>query len=120
LTAPATAAFARYYMIESLHGKTAAELPDWFHNWRRTGLILWLDDGDGRLAYYGERDPALARANEVFRGGTLGAVELADIEVAHQRWIHTGGASGADGREVLRARGLSGPDQDIIVLATPE
>jgi len=120
LTAPATAAFARYYMIDSLHGKTAAELPDWFHNWRRTGLILWLDDGDGRLSYTGDGDAERARANEVFRGGTLGATELVDIEVAHQRWLDSSGANGADGREVLRARGLSGPDQDIIVLATPE
>jgi cation/acetate symporter len=47
LTAPATAAFARYFMIESLHGKTAAELPDWYRSWSRTGLVLWLDDGDG-------------------------------------------------------------------------
>ena len=30
------------------------------------------------------------------------------------------GTRGADGRAVLRARGLSGPDRDIIVLATPE
>ncbi len=120
LTAPATAAFARYYMIESLHGKSAAELPEWFHNWRRTGLILWLDDGDGRLAYYGERDASLAPRNEVFRGGALGATELADIEVAHQRWLDSGGAVGADGRTLLRTRNLSGPDQDIIVLATPE
>ena len=120
LTAPATAAFARYYMIESLHGKTAAELPGWFHSWRRTGLILWLDDGDGRLAYFGDGDPGRAGANEVFRAGTLGATELADIEVDHQRWLHTAGEAGADGRAALRARGLSGPDQDIIVLATPE
>jgi cation/acetate symporter len=120
LTAPATAAFARYFMIESLHGKSAAELPSWFHNWRRTGLILWLDDGDGRIAYHGERDARLAGNNEIFRAGTLGATELADIEVAHQRWLDSGGAAGADGRQALRARNLSGPDQDIIVLATPE
>ncbi|MEI2698195.1 MAG: hypothetical protein V9E94_07560 [Microthrixaceae bacterium] len=30
LTAPATAAFARYYVFDSLQGKTAAELPDWY------------------------------------------------------------------------------------------
>jgi cation/acetate symporter len=120
LTAPATAAFARYYMIASLHGKATAELPDWFHSWRRTGLILWLDDGDGRLAYHGERHPEQAEANEVFRTGTLGATELADIEVAHRRWLDTQGADGSDGRRALRERNLSGPDQDIIVLATPE
>ena len=50
LTAPATAAFARYFMIDSLNGQTAEELPEWFENWERTGLILWLDDGDGVIS----------------------------------------------------------------------
>jgi cation/acetate symporter len=117
LTAPATAAFARYYMIQSLHGSEAGALPAWFHNWERTGLILWLDDGDGRVAYHG---PAEALRNEIFRTGTTAAAELAEIRVAHERWVASAGAQGSDGRAVLRERGLSGPDGDIIVLATPE
>jgi len=117
LTAPATAAFARLYMIQSLHGHAESELPSWFHNWERTGLILWLDDGDGRVAYHG---PGAAAANEIFRGGKLGAAELGDLRVEHQRWLDSGGAEGRDGRLALRELGLSGPDRDIIVLATPE
>jgi cation/acetate symporter len=117
LTAPATASFARYYMIQSLHGKAQSELPAWFHNWERTGLILWLDDGDGRVAYHG---PAQADRNEIFRSGKIGAAELAGIRVEHQRWLSSGGLEGRDGRDVLRTRGVSGPDPDIIVLATPE
>ena len=117
LTAPATAAFARYYMIQSLHGKAAAELPAWFDNWQRTGLILWLDDGDGRVAYHG---PGAADRNEIFRSGKIGAAELVAIRVEHQKWLSSGGAEGRDGRGVLRERGVSGPDRDIIVLATPE
>lgn len=120
LTAPATAAFARYYMIESLHGRTAEELPAWFRNWSQTGLILWLDDGDGRLEYYGQADPKLAVENELFRSGTLTPAELAAVHVEHQRWLDSEGATGADGRILLRQRGLVGPDRDIIVLATPE
>jgi cation/acetate symporter len=120
LTAPATAAFARYYMIESLHGKTQAELPAWFENWRKTGLILWFDDGDGRLEYYGSADPERAKENELYRSGQLSAGELADIAAAHQRWLAAGGQAGQDARRVLREKGLSGPDRDIIVLATPE
>ncbi len=118
LTAPATGAFARYYMIQSLHGKSAAELPSWFHNWERTGLILWLDDGDGRVAYHGPA--AMDGVNEIFRSGKIGATELADIRVEHQKWLSSDGGAGIDGRQVLRERGLSGPDRDIIVLATPE
>ena len=117
LTAPATAAFARYHMIQSLHGKTGAELPSWYHNWERTGLILWLDDGDGRVAYHG---PQSTTVNEIFRSGNLGASEVAAIRVDHQRWLSSGGAAGRDGRQVLSAAGASGPDQDIIVLAAPE
>ena len=114
LTAPATAAFARYFMIDSLNGQTAEELPEWFENWERTGLILWLDDGDGILRYAAGED------NEVFRNGTLAAAELGALRAAHQQWLDTGGAQGDDGRIALRTAGLSGPDRDIIVLATPE
>jgi cation/acetate symporter len=113
LTAPATAAFARYYMIDSLQGRTAAELPGWFRSWEQTGLILWLDDGDG-LVRYSNRDD-----NEIFRSGALPAGRLAQIRAEHERWLG-GLPGGVDGRTVLRAAGLSGPDTDIIVLATPE
>ncbi len=114
LTAPATAAFARYFMIDSLNGRTVDELPEWFGNWEQTGLILWLDDGDGRVRYAAGDD------NEVFRNGTLAAAELASMRAAHQQWLDSGGAAGEDGRVRLRDAGLSGPDRDIIVLATPE
>ncbi len=114
LTAPATAAFARYYMIQSLNGKTAEQLPDWFNNWEKTGLILWLDNGDGKVRYCADED------NEIFRNGKLTTSDLAIIYQSHQEWINTNGAEGNDGRIVLRQMGLSGPDRDIIVLATPE
>lgn len=113
LTAPATAAFARYYMIQSLQGQAEEELPRWFHSWEQTGLILWLDDGDGRVRYSNRED------NEIFRSGALTSVRLAEIRVSHERWL-AGGPDGADGRTTMRELGLSGPDTDIIVLATPE
>ncbi len=114
LSAPATATFARYYMLQSLNGVTQAELPDWFNNWRKTGLILWLDNGDGVVRYSaGDR-------NEIFRRGNIDDAEYAELIANHQRWIDSDGAAGADGAAILRAHGLSGPDRDIIVLATPE
>jgi cation/acetate symporter len=116
LTAPAIGAFARYTMLDGLHGKSAAELPEWFHSWERTGLILWMDDGDGRLSYTGGDR---AEENELFRSGNLGPAELAEIRERHRQWLD-GARGGEDGRPVLRQAGLSGPDQDIIVLATPE
>jgi cation/acetate symporter len=117
LTAPATAAFARYFMIESLHGKTAAELPDWYRSWSRTGLVLWLDDGDGVVQIAGGAE---LERNEIFRSGTLSAAEIGELRAGHETWLRSGGREGEDGRAVLRARGLSHPDPDIIVLATPE
>lgn len=114
LTAPATAAFARYFMIQSLNGKHETELPGWFRNWEKTGLILWMDNGDGIVRYSAGVD------NEIFRSGNLSASELASISRRHQQWIDTNGAQGTDGRVMLRQQNLSGPDRDIIVLATPE
>ncbi len=114
LTAPATAAFARYYMLVGLNEKSAAEVPTWFRSWEQTGLVLWLDDGDGRIRYAAGDD------NEIFRGGNLPAAELASLRTGHQVWLETAGAKGIDARPELRAKGLSGPDRDIIVLAAPE
>jgi cation/acetate symporter len=114
LSAPATAAFARYFVIESLNGRTAEQLPGWFRNWEPTGLVLWLDDGDEVVRYSAGED------NEVFRNGALSAAAIGELRQAHERWVATGGAAGEDGRAVLREAGLSGPDRDIIVLATPE
>jgi cation/acetate symporter len=114
VTAPATAAFARFFMIESLNGATGQTLPSWYGNWERTGLILWLDDGDG-VVLHSNRDD-----NEIFRNGSLGPAEVGEIRVSHQQWIDSGGAAGADGRGVLRELGLAAPDNDIILLATPE
>ncbi|MBO6575967.1 MAG: cation acetate symporter [Rhodothermales bacterium] len=112
LTAPAIGGFARYTMLDGLHGKSQAELPEWFHTWEATGLILWMDDGDGRLSYTGDE------RNEVFRSGALSTARVAEIKTEHARWLT--GQGGTDGRVVLRQAGLTGPDRDIIVLATPE
>ncbi|MEC7584123.1 MAG: sodium:solute symporter family protein [Planctomycetota bacterium] len=117
LTAPATAAFARYYMIDSLHGKTEQQLPDWYHNWEKTGLIVWLDDGDGVLEYHGgERQ----EENELFRVGKTPTAEFNQILAEHASWTESDGASGADGRAVMRSKKLNAPDADIMLLATPE
>jgi cation/acetate symporter len=114
LTAPAVAGFARYYMLESLNGTTQEALPGWFHSWEKTGLILWYDNGDGQLRYSAGED------NEIFRAGSLNAADLSHLARDHQLWLDSGGSGGSDARQILRSKGLSGPDRDIIVLATPE
>ena len=58
--------------------------------------------------------------NEIFRAGSLAPSELLKLSREHQKWIDSGHLEGADARVALTAKGLSGPDRDIIVLATPE
>jgi cation/acetate symporter len=54
-TAPAVAIFARVNMIQSLHGQSYADAPEWFTNWEKTGLIAFEDkDGDGVVTYSGD------------------------------------------------------------------
>jgi cation/acetate symporter len=131
LTAPATGAFARYYMIQSLNGKTTEQLPKWFDSWEKTGLILWLDDGDGVVRYAHGED------NEIFSKAPLPTSSVAGQERLswdhlledHGKWIGSQGAMGVDARDVLRThpditakdyKKIVGPDRDIMVLATPE
>ena len=117
LTAPATAAFARFHLIDTLQGKTEQELPQWFRSWETTGLIAWLDDGDGKVAYHGK---AMAEQNELFRIGSMSKAEFAALKERHRLWIDSKHTAGVDARIELRKKGLDAPDADILVLATPE
>ncbi len=114
LAAPTTAGFARFMMLDGLNRSESGDLPQWFRNWEKTGLVLWIDNGDGRVRYSAGED------NEIFRAGSLSAAEISTLRVEHQKWLDSGGVEGADARLALRAKGLEGPDRDIIVLATPE
>jgi len=51
-TAPAIATFARVNLIRTLNGVSASDVPPWFTNWEKTGLIGFEDkDGDGKIRY---------------------------------------------------------------------
>ena len=59
-TAPALAAFARYNLVETLHGTPVEEARslEWVTSWEETGLLAFEDkDQDGRLAL--SPDPAV-------------------------------------------------------------
>ncbi|MEM6749435.1 MAG: sodium:solute symporter family protein [Planctomycetota bacterium] len=157
LSAPAAAAFVRYYMFDTLHGKQFvvdaaeaeariaaaggdpgdagltyvepdapaegqpaeppfySELPGWFHNWKRTGLVGWLDDGDGLVAFTGDD------RNEVFNPSKRPAGPAGDdLLTDHAVWLATQGEQGADARPAMTAAKAAGPDRDIFVLAMPE
>jgi cation/acetate symporter len=57
-TAPAVAVFARTNLIGAVSDRPYAEVPEWFTNWERTGLLAFNDaNGDGRVQFTGPASP---------------------------------------------------------------
>ena len=51
-TAPAVAAFARTNLIQTVSNASYADVPQWFKNWERTGLLSFDDKNqDGKIQY---------------------------------------------------------------------
>ena len=100
-TAPAVAAFARVNLIQTLHERPYAEVPEWFKSWETTGLIAFTDrNGDG-LIQYGE-DPA-TRELEIDRD----IIVLANPEIARlPAWVVALVAAGGLAAALSTAAGL--------------
>ncbi|MEX0774380.1 MAG: sodium:solute symporter family protein [Phycisphaeraceae bacterium] len=117
LTAPAVAAFARYYMLDPVAGlneKTEAELPKWYRSWQKSGMICWLDfNGDGRVQFTNLDN------NEIYKIDTVSADVRQQILGDPNLWVATHGGPAAR-QELAKLGGKPQPDNDIIVLATPE
>ena len=103
-TVPAVGAMVRFQLVAAFLGDAhvgpgetpteqvaLAELPDWMAPWSRTGLLAWEDkNGDARLQYYNEANPAFASraADAGWRGNELTRFDheiltLATPEIAH-------------------------------------
>jgi len=55
-TVPAVAVFARTKLIETVSNAEYAELPEWFGNWEKTGLLQFDDkNGDGIVQYVADK-----------------------------------------------------------------
>ena len=55
-TVPAVAVFARTKLIETVSNAEYAELPEWFGNWEKTGLLKYEDkNGDGIVQYVADK-----------------------------------------------------------------
>ena len=55
-TVPAVAVFARVNLIETVSDKEYANLPDWFGNWEKTGLLKFDDkNNDGIVQYVADK-----------------------------------------------------------------
>ncbi len=62
-TAPAVAVFARANLIQSVSETPVDQVPEWFTNWERTGLVSHEDlNGDGLIQFTGPASPV---ANEL-------------------------------------------------------
>jgi len=94
-TAPAIAVFARYNLINTLHGKTFEEVRqiDWVAKWEKTGLLRFVDkDNNGTITI------AKGNAFKFIPGTTRPDVNNPDTTSANEVFINN----------------------DIIVLSTPE
>jgi cation/acetate symporter len=55
-TIPAVAVFARVNLIETVSNQNYSNLPEWFGNWEKTGLIKFEDkNGDGLVQYVADK-----------------------------------------------------------------
>ncbi len=81
-TAPAIASFARVNMIETVSDREYSEVPAWFTNWEKTGLITYNEKNlDGKIQYVADED-----ANELIIDHDI--MVLANPEIANlPNWV---------------------------------
>ncbi len=81
-TAPAVGAFARTNIIQTIHNRPVADLPEWFHNWEETGLLKFEDkNGDGIVQYYNDKSTDEAFLAKVEEAGWKGNELNVDLDI---------------------------------------
>ncbi len=56
-TAPAVAAFAKTNLIKTVSDQNYSEMPSWFKNWEKTGLLTFDDKNkDGKIQYVADKE----------------------------------------------------------------
>ncbi|UBM59848.1 cation acetate symporter [Marinilongibacter aquaticus] len=100
-TAPAVSAFARTNLIETVSNTAYENLPEWFSNWEKTGLIAFEDKNqDGKVQYV--KDP---EKNELKIDQDI--MVLANPEIAHlPNWVIALVAAGGLAAALSTAAGL--------------
>ncbi len=104
-TAPAIAAFARTNLIDTMHNKEYAQMPDWFKKWEETALIGWVDKNeDGKIQYAPGKPfdgaPKFKTENGKAVAGPLGQMMVTNTQTDNPNEVYI--------------------DNDIMVLANPE
>ncbi len=117
-TAPAVSVFARTNLIETVSNKNYVEMPQWFKNWEKTGLLMFNDkNGDGKIQYVKgdafvlkdgkpQKDqPNPESANELYIDNDI--MVLANPEIAKlPNWVIALVAAGALAAALSTAAGL--------------
>ena len=100
-TAPAIALFSRTNLIETVSNKKYSDMPEWFSNWEKTGLLKFNDkNGDGLIQYVA--DPKL---NELKVDKDI--MVLANPEIANlPNWVIALVAAGGLAAALSTAAGL--------------
>jgi cation/acetate symporter len=83
--------------VGSVEGNAAyADVPQWFRNWEKTGLLKYEDkNGDGRIQYYNDKNPDMVKKAEQWgwKGNEMTKVDndimvLANPEIAQlPNWV---------------------------------
>ena len=99
-TAPAIAAFARYNLINTVSNKPYTEMPTWFGNWEKTGLLTFDDkNNDGIIQYVGSEENELIVDRDIM---VLANPEIADLP----NWVIALVAAGGLAAALSTAAGL--------------
>ena len=100
-TAPAVAVFARTNLINTVSNQPYANMPTWFSNWEKTGLLIFEDkNGDGLIQYV-----APAEVNELTVDRDI--MVLANPEIANlPAWVIALVAAGSLAAALSTAAGL--------------
>ena len=100
-TAPAIAVFARTNLIETVSEKKYEDMPVWFENWEKTGLLTFTDKNNDGLIQYVE-DPQI---NELTIDRDI--MVMANPEIAElPNWVIALLAAGALAAALSTAAGL--------------
>lgn len=100
-TAPAVAVFAKTNLIETVSNREYTEMPQWFKNWEKTGLLTFTDvNNDGKIQYVADKE-----ANELKIDNDI--MVLANPEIANlPGWVIALVAAGALAAALSTAAGL--------------
>ena len=117
-TAPAVSVFAKANLIDTVSNKNYVDMPEWFTNWEKTGLLIYNDkNNDGKIQYVKgdafilkdgkpQKDqPNLESANELYIDNDI--MVLANPEIAKlPNWVIALVAAGALAAALSTAAGL--------------